>query len=431
MHPEPAIRGRNGEQPQSSIPLPSELRCRLCGEVLTETFADLGSTPLCESYLSRGDLQKGEPFYPLCTYVCSRCFLVQVPEIVSPEEIFSHYAYFSSYSDSWLEHARQYTAKMIPRLGLDGSSLVVELASNDGYLLQYFMERGIPVLGVEPAANVAEAAERKGIPTLVAFFGEQTARELAASGKGADLLLGNNVLAHVPDLNGFIAGMKVLLKPQGVITMEFPHLMRLVEDCQFDTIYHEHFSYLSLTVVGTAFARHGLTVFDVEELPTHGGSLRIFARHAEDDSKAVGARVRDLLAREEAAGIRSSGYYAAFAAKVKETKRRLLDCLIEIKAAGKTIAAYGAAGKGNTLLNYCGIRSDFIDYVVDRSTFKQGKYLPGTRIPIFPPERIQETKPDFVLILPWNLQREITAQLAYIREWNGKFIVPIPSPQVL
>jgi SAM-dependent methyltransferase len=412
-------------------PEASTLYCRLCGSPLSEVFADLGSTPLCESYLSAEDLAKGEPFYPLCTYVCSQCFLVQVPEIVSPHDIFSHYAYFSSYSDSWLEHAKKYVDQMVPRLGLNGDSLVIELASNDGYLLQYFVERGIPVLGIDPAANVVEAAARKGVPTKVAFFGQEIARELAAEGKQADLLLGNNVLAHVPDLNGFIEGMKIVLKPQGVITMEFPHLMRLVEGRQFDTIYHEHFSYLSLTAVRTAFSAHELTVFDVEELPTHGGSLRIFAGHARQRSQSVSERVIELLAREEEAGIRSPAYYAAFAAEVGETKRALLECLIGIKRAGKTIAAYGAAGKGNTLLNYCGVRTDFIDYVADRSAFKHGKYLPGTRIPIVPPERIRETKPDYVLILPWNLQREITEQLAYIRDWGGRFIVPIPTPQVL
>ena len=415
---------------ENTQPLPAGLRCRLCNSALSETFVDLGSTPLCESFLSHEDLAKGEPFYPLCTYVCSRCFLVQVPEIVSPQEIFSHYAYFSSYSDTWLEHARQYVTEMVEQLELDGNSLVMEIASNDGYLLQYFGAYGVPVLGIEPAANVAETAKRKGIPTLVTFFGERTARELAASGKQADLLLGNNVLAHVPDLNGFIEGMKLVLKPRGTITMEFPHLMRLVDGCQFDTIYHEHFSYLSLTSVQTAFASHGLKVFDVEELPTHGGSLRIFVGHSEDHSKDETERLADLRAREEEAGIRSRAYYAGFAAKVKETKRKLLECLIEIKRSGRTIAAYGAAGKGNTLLNYCGIRSDFVDYVVDRSLFKHGKYLPGTRIPIFPPDRIRETKPDYVLILPWNLQREITEQLAYIREWGGRFIVPIPSPQI-
>lgn len=417
--------------PKAADPLPSDLRCRLCGSVLNEVFVDLGSTPLCESYLSREDLMKGEPFYPLCTYVCSRCFLVQVPEIVSPQDIFGHYAYFSSYSDSWLEHARRYVDDIVPRLGLDENSLAIELASNDGYLLQYFVARGIPVLGVEPAANVAETAKRKGIPTMVAFFGEETARALVESGKKADLLLGNNVLAHVPDLNGFIAGMELLLKPQGTITMEFPHLMRLVDQCQFDTIYHEHFSYLSLTAVRTALSAHQLTVFDVEELPTHGGSLRVFARHSEDSSRAVTEKAAGLLAREDEAGIRSRAYYTGFADRVRETKRKLLECLIGIKRSGKTIAIYGAAGKGNTLLNYCGIRSDFVDYAVDRSAFKHGKYLPGTRIPIYAPDRIGETKPDYVLILPWNLQKEITQQLEFIREWGGRFIVPIPSPQIL
>lgn len=405
--------------------------CRFCGCLLTEIFADLGSTPLCESYLRPEDLRKGEPFYSLCTYVCSQCYLVQVPEIVSPQEIFSDYAYFSSYSDSWLQHARNYVEQMIPRLGLNQFSQVIEIASNDGYLLRFFKENNIPVLGIEPAANVAKVAIQQGIPTLITFFGDGPARQLAASGKQADLLLGNNVLAHVPDLNGFVEGLRLLLKPQGIITMEFPHLMRLIEGHQFDTIYHEHFSYLSFIAAEQVFAAHGLTIFDVEELHTHGGSLRIFGRHREDSTKPVTARVNELRQREQAAGLTSLAYYTTFSEAVKETKRKLLECLTAIKRTGKTIAAYGAAGKGNTLLNYCGVRTDFIDYVVDRNLYKQGKWLPGTRIPIFAPTKIAETKPDYILILPWNLKEEIMVQLAYIRDWNGKFIIPIPYAEIV
>jgi SAM-dependent methyltransferase len=371
-----------------------------------------------------------EPFYPLHAYVCDRCFLVQLPEYVSPEQIFSEYAYFSSYSDSWLQHAKNYVEMASARFGLHATSQVVEVASNDGYLLQYFVQRGVPVLGIEPAANVAEAAMKKGIPSVVKFFGEKTAHELVSAGRRADLLLGNNVLAHVPDINDFVKGMKILLKPQGVITMEFPHLLRLMEANQFDTIYHEHFSYLSFLTVNKIFAAHGLTLFDVEEFPTHGGSLRIYGRHGEDATKPIGARAAELLAREEAAGFACLDRYSSFAEQVKETKCKLLEFLITIKRAGQSIAGYGAPGKGNTLLNYCGIRTDFLDYVVDRSPYKQGKFLPGTHIPIYPPEKIKETKPDYVLILPWNLKHEVVQQISYIREWGGRFVVPIPEVEV-
>lgn len=404
--------------------------CRFCRSRLRHTFVDLGMSPLCESYVSAEQLNHMEPFYPLHVYVCDQCFLVQLLEYVSPEHIFSDYAYFSSYSDSWLQHAKTYVEMAIARFGLHGTSQVVELASNDGYLLQYFVERGIPVLGVEPAANVAEVAKKKGIPSVVKFFGEKTARELVSAGRQADLLLGNNVLAHVPDINDFVKGMKILLKPQGVITMEFPHLLRLMEENQFDTIYHEHFSYLSFLTVDKIFTAHGLTLFDVEEIPTHGGSLRIYARHCEDSTKPIGARAMELLAREESAGFVCFERYSSFAEQVKETKRKLLDFLITTKRAGKSIAGYGAPGKGNTLLNYCGIRTDFLDYVVDRSPYKQGKFLPGTHIPIYPPEKIKETKPDYVLILPWNLKNEVTEQNSYIREWGGQFVVPIPEVAV-
>lgn len=388
---------------------------------------DLGASPLAQSFLSQHQLNQMEPFYPLHVYVCGKCFLVQIQEFVAPENIFSDYLYFASYSDSWLAHARAYTKEMVQRFPLNEKSLVVEIASNDGYLLQYFVEKKIPVLGIEPAANVATVAVQKGVPSLVKFFNSDTARELVAKGQRADLLLGNNVLAHVPDINDFVTAMKILLKPAGVITMEFPHLMRLMEENQFDTIYHEHFSYFSFLAVEKIFAAHGLTPFDVQELPTHGGSLRIFARHAEDSSKPVGSSVTELRARELSAGFDRLATYSRFGEQAKETKRKLLEFLIHAKQSGKRIAAYGAAAKGNTLLNYCGIRTDFIDYVVDRSPHKQGKYLPGVRIPIYPPEHIRETRPDYLLILPWNLKEEIMKSNAYLWGWGGRFVVPIPE----
>ncbi|MBW7884310.1 MAG: methyltransferase domain-containing protein [Caldilineaceae bacterium] len=404
--------------------------CRFCGADLCHTFVDLGMSPLCESYVSRQQLEQMEPFYPLHVYVCDQCWLVQLQEFVSPEHIFTEYAYFSSYADSWVQHAKRYTEKMIAELGLDANSFVVEIASNDGYLLQHFVAAGIPALGVEPAANVARVAESKGIPTLVKFFGRETAHAMRSEGMKPDLVLGNNVLAQVPDLNDFVAGMKILLGPAGVITMEFPHLMRLMAENQFDTIYHEHFSYFSYIAVDTIFAAHGLTLFDVEELPTHGGSLRIYARHTEDESKPVTARARELRQREVDAGFTDVRCYANFAEQVKRTKWNLLSFLIGAREGGKRVAGYGAPGKGNTLLNYCGIRTDFLDYTVDRNPYKQGKFLPGTHIPIFAPERIRETKPDYVLILPWNFKDEIMEQMAYIREWGGKFLVPIPEVRV-
>jgi SAM-dependent methyltransferase len=402
-------------------------QCRFCKSNIEHTFVDLGASPLCQSFLSADQLNQMEPFYPLNVYVCGNCFLVQLQEYVAPENIFSDYLYFASYSDSWLAHAKAYTDLMVKRFSINASSLVVEIASNDGYLLQYFVEKCVPVLGIEPAANVAAVAIQKHVSTLVKFFGSQTARELVAAGKQADLLLGNNVLAHVPDINDFVSGMRILLKPQGVITMEFPHLLRLMEQNQFDTIYHEHFSYLSFFTVEKIFAAHGLTLFDVEELPTHGGSLRIYARHADDSSKPVGPRVVELRTREESAGYARLETYSRFAEQVIETKRKLLEFLIRAKQSGKKIAGYGAPGKGNTLLNYCAIRTDFLDYTVDRSPHKQGKFLPGTRIPIYPPERIRETRPDYLLILPWNLKDEIMQQNGYIRDWGGQFVVPIPE----
>jgi 2-polyprenyl-3-methyl-5-hydroxy-6-metoxy-1,4-benzoquinol methylase len=406
-------------------------RCRFCSTELRHTFVDLGMSPLSNSYLTSEQVNRMEAFYPLHARVCERCFLVQVEEFESPEEIFSEYAYFSSFSESWLRHAREYTEQMTKRFGLNGESMVVEIASNDGYLLQYFAAKRIPVLGVEPAANVACAAHLKGIPTITKFFGAETARELAAEGKQADLLLGNNVLAHVPALNDFVEGLKILLKPRGVVTMEFPHLMRLIEGREFDTIYHEHFSYFSFLTVEEVFRAHGLTLFDVEELPTHGGSLRIYARHTEDDARAVSQRVEELKERELSFGFRRIDMYLSFMDKVSETKRELLSFLIDAKRAGKSVVGYGAPAKGNTLLNYCGVRTDFLDYTVDANPHKQNHFLPGTHIPIYHPEKIKETRPDYVLILPWNLREEITTQLACIREWAGQFVVPIPQLEVI
>jgi 2-polyprenyl-3-methyl-5-hydroxy-6-metoxy-1,4-benzoquinol methylase len=387
-------------------------------------------SPLCESYIKPHQLNQMEPFYPLHVFVCSECFLVQLDEFVSPQDIFSDYAYFSSYSDSWLKHASQYTDQVVDQFGLSSKSQVAEIASNDGYLLQYFVQKGIPAFGIEPAANVAAYAVNKGIPTIVKFFGVTTAQQIAGEYGQVDLLLGNNVLAHVPDINDFVQGMQVLLKPEGIITMEFPHLLRLMDENQFDTIYHEHFSYLSLLTVQRIFNHFGLLIFDVEELSTHGGSLRIYACHQANRSYKISTRLRELEKVELNAGFRDLACYSSFTQKVKETKRNILDFLIQAKREGKTIAGYGAPGKGNTLLNYCGIRTDFIEYTVDRSPHKQGNFLPGTRIPVYHPDKIRETKPDFVFILPWNLKQEIMNQMAFIRDWNGKFVVPIPQVSV-
>jgi SAM-dependent methyltransferase len=388
-------------------------------------------SPLANSYVKTDQLNQMEPFYPLHVRVCEKCFLVQLEPAATPEVIFSDYAYFSSYSDSWLKHASDYADSATRRFELNSASRVVEIASNDGYLLQYFAAKGIPVLGIEPARNVAEAARQRGIPTMIRFFGEDTARELTEEDRRADLVIGNNVLAHVPNLNGFVSGLKIVLAPTGVITLEFPHLMRLMEENQFDTIYHEHFSYFSLVTIRKLFARHGLAVFDVEELPTHGGSLRIYACHREDKSKPAGQRVGDLLSREESAGFTNVDHYLSFGEQVKETKRKLLNFLITAKNTGKSVVGYGAPAKGNTLLNYCGVGTDFIDYTVDRSPHKQGHFLPGTHIPIYAPSRIRETKPDYVLILPWNLKDEIVSQMSHVREWGGQFVVPIPEVTVL
>ncbi|MBL8490630.1 MAG: methyltransferase domain-containing protein, partial [Rhodocyclaceae bacterium] len=390
----------------------------------------LGMSPLSNAYLAEADLARMEPFYPLHAWVCDSCLLVQLEEFEAPENIFGDYAYFSSYSSSWLQHAERYARDMTARFGIGAASQVVEIASNDGYLLQYFLAAGVPVLGVEPAANVAQVAAAKGIPTRVEFFGTASAGRLVADDLAADLLLGNNVLAHVPDLNDFVAGMRVALKPDGVITMEFPHLLRLIREGQFDTIYHEHFSYFSLLTVAEVFARHGLRLFDVDELPTHGGSLRIYACHRAAGHADTG-RVAALVAAERTAGLDRPETYSAFEELVRETKRRLLEFLIGARRSGKRVVAYGAAAKGNTLLNYCGIRGDFIDYVVDMSPHKQGRYLPGTHLPIHHPDRVRETRPDYLLILPWNLRDEVVEQMAHVREWGGRFVVPIPSPEVL
>jgi hypothetical protein len=387
-------------------------------------------SPLCQTHIEPHQLNHMERFYPLHAWVCHECFLVQLEEFVAPDEIFSDYAYFSSYSDSWVEHARKYTERMIPRFQLGAHSKVMEIASNDGYLLQHFVKASVPCLGIEPAANVAEVAVAKGIPTVVRFFGVASAKEIAAEHGRPNLLLGNNVLAHVPDINDFVSGMSHLLAPGGVITMEFPHLLQLMEQNQFDTIYHEHFSYLSLSTVERIFAHHGLVLFDVEELPTHGGSLRIYARHRDDATKPVGSAVHALRAREESRGLNTLAAYAGFEENVRETKRKLLHFLIEAKRARKQVVGYGAPGKGNTLLNYCGIRQDFLDYTVDRSPHKQGRFTPGTHIPILDPAVIRQTRPHFVLILPWNLREEISANIAYIREWGGRFVVPIPAVQI-
>jgi len=408
-----------------------ELTCRFCNSQLQHVFADLGSSPLANSYLAPEKLLAMEPRFPLTVYVCQECFLVQLPEFETAEAIFSDYAYFSSYSDSWVAHAKRYSELMIERFGFGGDHLAVEIASNDGYLLQHFKAAGVPVLGIEPAANIAAHAEEKGIPSRVEFFGADLARRLVAEGTRADLLLGNNVFAHVPPLNDFVEGLKIVLAPAGVITLEFPHLLRLMAENQFDTIYHEHYSYYSFRVVVELFERHGLTVFDVDELPTHGGSLRVYGGHHEDESKPVSERVGALLEREEEAGFGRLETYLSFDEQIRETKRKFWEWVISTKRAGKQIVGYGAPAKGNTFLNYCGAGTDVLDYTVDRSPAKHGSYLPGCRIPIHTPEHIFETKPDYVLILPWNLRDEITEQMAGIQEWGGKFVVAIPEIRIL
>ena len=408
----------------------TDLACRFCQSPLKDTFVDLGMSPLANAYLRPEDLAKPEVFYPLNTWVCRQCWLVQLPMAAEPEEIFGDYAYFSSFSDSWLRHAEKYAGMAVERFGLGADSLAVEIASNDGYLLRWLKERGVPVLGIEPAANIAAEAEKLGIPSRVEFFGADLARRLLAEGRRADLLTGNNVLAHTPHLNDFVEGLEILLAPEGVITLEFPHLQRLVEENQFDTIYHEHFSYFSFTTVRRILAHHGLEVFDVEEWPTHGGSLRVFAQH-EGGPRTVEATVGDLLARESKLGYETLAPYEAFGERVRATKRRLLDFLVGAKNAGKRIAGYGAPAKGNTLLNYCGIGTDFLDYTVDRSPHKQGLYLPGTRIPIHDPDHLRRDRPDLVMILPWNLKTEIAEQMKDVADWGGQLFVAIPEVEVL
>lgn len=404
--------------------------CRFCQTPLSTHFVDLGLSPLCQNIIPLEDANKPEAFYPLNVYVCGNCKLVQLDEFVSPAEIFTEYAYFSSYSDSLVAHAKKYVEMMVTRLGLTSNDLAVEIASNDGYLLQHFLPLGIPVTGIEPARNVGAVASEKGIPVVHEFMGVDTATKFLQERGAANLLIGNNVLAHVPDINDFVEGMRILLAPTGTITMEFPHLLRLIEGNQFDTIYHEHFSYLSLLAVEKIFAVHGLTIFDVDELKIHGGSIRIYAQHA-SASPGLTSSMLKVRADEAAAGFDNMAAYSDFGERVKLTKNRILSKLIELKSQGKTIVGYGAPGKGNTLLNYCGIRTDYLDYTVDRNVYKQGKLLPGSRIPVYPVEKIAETKPDYVFILPWNLTKEITGQLTYIREWGGKFIVPIPEVSII
>jgi len=411
----------------SPAPAPA---CRLCGRPLEHVAVDLGMSPLCESYVPPDVLDRMEPFYPLRAFVCASCFLMQLPEYVPPEQIFREYAYFSSYSDSWVAHARRYAEDMHARLPLDGTRRVVEIGSNDGYLLRHFASLGVPVLGVEPAANVAADARARGITTLVRFFDSELARELVAGGVRADLLVANNVLAQVPRLNDFIAGLAVLLAPDGLLTLEFPHVLQLLDGNQFDTIYHEHFSYFSLGTAQRAMERHGLAVVDVEELATHGGSLRLHVRHAAAGTPIAG-RLDRLLAREQQAGLETVDRFVQFGAQVEATKRELLGALINLCSAGHSIVGYGAPGKANTLLNYCGIRADMLSYTVDRNPYKQGRYTPGTHIPILHPDRIRETRPDYVWILPWNLRDEIADQLRYVRDWNGRLMVAIPHFEVL
>ena len=402
--------------------------CRFCSAPLENTFCDLGSSPLSNAYLSKVQLLQDEPFYPLHVRVCSRCLLVQLPTLHTPLEIFSEYAYFSSYSSSWLEHCKAYAREAVSRFNLTSSSQVIEIASNDGYLLQYFKEMGIPVLGIEPAQNVAQTALANGIPTIAKFFGRSLSSTLD---KRADLLIGNNVLAHVPDLNDFVAGMKRILKPRGAITMEFPHVLKLIEETQFDTIYHEHFSYFSLLTAKKVFAHHDLEIFDVDQLPTHGGSLRIYAKHAHDYTKPTAPSVQALLDEESKHGLDKLETYLHFRKQAEHAKEDLLAFFDQAHKENKTIVAYGAPAKGNTLLNYCGISSKSLPFTVDSNEYKQGKFLPGTHIPIFPPSKILETRPDYLLILPWNWKHEIMQETCYIRSWGAKFVIPIPQLEII
>lgn len=405
-------------------------KCRFCKNTLNRIFVDLGKSPLANSLLRESDFNY-EKFYPLCTYLCENCFLVQLEELETPENIFSEYIYFSSFSTSWLKHAKDYVEMIIPRLSLNEKSLVIEIASNDGYLLQNFTKKNIPILGIEPAQNIAKVAMEKNIPTLTKFFDSQLAKYLIKEGKKADLIIGNNVLAHVPRLNDFVIGLKILLKPNGVITLEFPHLLQLIQKNQFDTIYHEHFSYFSLITAKKIFSFHGLTIFDVEELSTHGGSLRIYMKHSECNDIAISERVNVLLEKEKQYGLEKVSTYTNFIKNVEEVKKKLQEFFITAKKSGKKIVCYGAAAKGNTLLNYCKIGSNFIDYIVDQNPYKQGLFLPGTHIPIKDPDEIQKTKPDYLVIIPWNLKDEIMEQMKYIRGWGGKFVIPIPEIEII
>lgn len=410
---------------------PDTKKCLYCSTKLEFIFADLGALPLCEEFVKPESINSGQQFYPLQAYVCEECFLVQVGEYVSPEEIYSDYHYFSSYSDSWLRHAKSYVHMMIEKYGVNQDSFVLEIASNDGYLLQYFRESNIPILGVEPAENVARESIRKGIPTEKEFFGEKTAKDLKRKYKPADLILGNNVLAHVPKINDFVKGLEIMLDEKGIMTFEFPHLLQLVNNNQFDTIYHEHFFYFSFITVQSIFKKHGMKIFDVQELSTHGGSIRIFVTRESNKDYQVSGNVERIVSIEKEKGYLDIDVYRSFAKNVQKTKADILRLLIELKSQGKTIVGYGAPGKGNILLNYCGIRKDFIDYTVDRNPNKQGYFLPGSLIPIFAPDKIRETKPDYVFILPWNLKDEIMKQISYVREWGGQFIVPIPNPVII
>lgn len=408
------------------------INCRLCNSKIEKSFLSLGKSPVSNAYLSKSELCKMEPFYPLDLYVCPECFLVQIEEFEKSQNIFnSNYAYFSSYSESWLEHCKDYVSMMINRFGFNEKSFVVEVASNDGYLLQYFKEKGINVLGVEPTSNTAEVAIKKGIPTEIEFFNTEFAKQMLKQSRQADLIIGNNVLAHNPQLNDFVEGLKITLKSGGVITMEFPHLLKLIEKNEFDTVYHEHYSYFSFYTVKKLFEKHNLEIFDVDELSTHGGSLRIFAKHKLDTSKNISENIYQLIEKEKLFGLQVLETYYNFSDNVEQTKRNLLKFLIDTKEQNKTVAAYGAPAKGNTLLNYCGIRTDFIEYTVDRNPHKQNCFLPGVNIPIYHPDKIKETKPDFILILPWNIKEEVLEQMKFVNDWGGKFVVPIPNLQVL
>lgn len=407
------------------------INCRFCNEPLINIFVDLGISPLSNAFLKKEMLGNSEKRYPLCAYVCDNCFLVQLHEFEKPENIFEDYAYFSSYSSTWLQHAENYVNMIINRVSFDEKSLVVEIASNDGYLLQFFKKKNIPILGIEPAVNVAKVAKNKGIPTITKFFSVDTANELRKGNKLADLIIGNNVLAHVPNLNDFVKGLKILLKPTGMITLEFPHILQLIQKNQFDTIYHEHFSYFSLFTAKKIFSFHGLTIFDVDEIPTHGGSLRIYVKHSENDDISINERVNMLLKKEKQYGLENISTYTNFTKNVKEVKKKLQEFFDSAKNSGKKIVCYGAAAKGNTLLNYCNIGNNFIDYIVDQNPYKQGLFLPGTHIPIKSPDEIQKTKPDYVVIIPWNLKDEIMEQMKYIREWGGEFVIPIPEVEII